>query len=198
MKKFLIYVLSDPLTGQIRYVGKSSSGTQRPLHHATPNKLKKDRTYKGNWIRSLLAKNLRPVIEIVEEFDDSTKLNESEIFYISYFKSLGFKLTNLTNGGDGPSGIKFSEEHKRKIGEAHRGKTVSVETREKIRRNALNRSPDSIRKGVETRTLNGNYKMSCETREKIGNSLRGRVFSAEHRKNLSDARRRQLAREARH
>ena len=48
-------------------------------------------------------------------------------------------LTNLTFGGEGPSGIKFSEEHKKNLSEAHKGekhpfygKHLSEETKQKM------------------------------------------------------------------
>jgi group I intron endonuclease len=39
----------------------------------------------------------------IKKSDDKNSLNKSEIFYINFFKNNGFKLFNLTNGGDGGS-----------------------------------------------------------------------------------------------
>lgn len=44
-----------------------------------------------------------------------------EILLISVFKSLGFELVNLTNGGEGSAGRFFSEESRKKLREANLG-----------------------------------------------------------------------------
>ncbi|MFA5040009.1 MAG: NUMOD3 domain-containing DNA-binding protein [Bdellovibrionales bacterium] len=51
---------------------------------------------------------------------------------ISQLKTIGFKLCNMTDGGDGISGLVFSENHRKKIGKAHSGKVLSEETKLKI------------------------------------------------------------------
>jgi hypothetical protein len=35
---------------------------------------------------------------------------------------MGYKLANMTLGGEGTSGLKLTQDHKQKIGDAHRGK----------------------------------------------------------------------------
>ena len=55
-----------------------------------------------------------------------------EIFYISYFKFLGFNLLNMTIGGEGCLGIKRSIETRKKLSEKLKGKIVLKETRIKI------------------------------------------------------------------
>lgn len=99
MNKYLIYGLIDPITNELRYIGRSSSGLQRPRCHFTPCILKKEKNHCHNWIKSLINKNLKPEIIIIETFDNSNNLNEAEIYWIAYFKFLGCNLTNLTDGG---------------------------------------------------------------------------------------------------
>lgn len=169
-KDFLIYVLSDPRTGEIRYVGKSSSNLQRPRHHSTPAKLAKDRSYKANWVRSLLRLGIRPVVEVVEDFDSFESLNEAERFWIFQFRALGFRLTNLTNGYEG-SNKKKSAEHRAKIGLAHKGKVVSEETRDKQRRAAKLRTADYYTKIGAIRKDRGTSKHSEETKGRISTSM---------------------------
>lgn len=52
---------------------------------------------------------VKPKIEIVEILneDDSKNWKFWEKYWISQFRQWGFKLTNLTNGGDGVEGCKF-------------------------------------------------------------------------------------------
>jgi transposase len=98
MDKTFIYTLSDPITNEIRYVGKANNLKKRLSTHLTPSNLIKP-SHKNNWIKSLLVKNLKPLIKIVDEVLIS-EWEFWEIYWISQFKTWGFKLTNLTNGGD--------------------------------------------------------------------------------------------------
>lgn len=51
---------------------------------------------------------------------------------ISQLKKLGYILCNRTDGGEGLSGMKFSEDHKRKIKESNIGKKRSKELSKKL------------------------------------------------------------------
>ncbi len=77
-----------------------------------------------------------------------------EIEYIAKYKRKcdGGILINLTLGGDGRNGNKATEETKRKMSEAQKGKIIK---------------PESITKMVETRKTNGSYIPSDETRKKM-------------------------------
>lgn len=120
-KKFLIYGLVDPETAEVRYIGKSSRGLKRPYDHMKFHFLKKDISYKGNWIRSLMKLGLKPKVIVLEEFDSHEGLNDAEIFWIKEYRSNGSRLTNLTDGGDGCFGRSVSEETRKKIGIANSG-----------------------------------------------------------------------------
>ncbi len=121
---YLIYGLRNPITQEIRYVGRSSSGLKRPGEHLRPHKLKQ-KSHKSSWIKSLLKKNITPEIVILEEFESSNPLNIAEQKWIVVFKEFGHRLTNPTNGGDGTHGWRHTEEAKRKIGLANKQKDYS-------------------------------------------------------------------------
>lgn len=117
MDKNIIYVLSDPLSLQIRYVGKTTRSTSCRLsqHLSRAVQIDKFGKYKYKqyvycWLRSMLQLGLIPLCEVVEECSNAKQLLEAEIFYISYFKTLGFDLTNLTEGGEGAKGYTHTEE----------------------------------------------------------------------------------------
>lgn len=95
---FYIYGLIDPITQELRYVGKTYNIRIRYNEHMS--KLKKN-TYKNNWIKKLLQNKLKPEIYCFEEFDSENDAYEAEEFYISYFKQIGCKLTNNSVGGRG-------------------------------------------------------------------------------------------------
>ncbi len=107
---FIVYGLVDPRDGQLRYVGKSCSGKRRARQHANPTRVIKDFTHKGNWVKGLVAVGLRPEIEVLESVVDSQELDEAERFWIAYYRALGCRLTNLTDGGDGTPGHKKTVE----------------------------------------------------------------------------------------
>lgn len=98
MKETFIYALSCPLTSNVRYIGKTNNLNKRLSSHLCKSNLKKT-THKNNWINSLLNKNMKPIISIL----DIVPIDEWEFwekFWIELFKTWGIKLTNSTNGGD--------------------------------------------------------------------------------------------------
>jgi len=107
-----IYSLTDPITLQVRYIGKTTIGIKNRFKN---HLITKESNYKTNWISSLKNQGLIPILELVDVVD-SKDWKFWEKHYISLYKSWGFKLTNLTNGGDGfEPGHIVSEETKTKI-----------------------------------------------------------------------------------
>ena len=96
MEKIHIYTLSHPITNEIRYVGQTKHNLEKRLQGHLKSK---DKTHRTFWIKSLIKNNLIPKIELIESVDKDIG-NESEIFWIMIFKSWGFKLCNLTEGGE--------------------------------------------------------------------------------------------------
>ena len=99
MRKFtFIYSLSDPINGQVRYIGKSDNPSKRLNQHIKnyPNKT----NYKNNWISSLTSKNLNPVLDVIDEVEISN-WEYWEKYWISQFKAWGFQLTISSEGGEG-------------------------------------------------------------------------------------------------
>lgn len=81
------------------------SGMTRPKEHGMPSVLAKALgTHKGNWIRQLQRLDLKPEIVVFEEDLPTEALEESERFWISYFRFVGCDLTNATDGGVGRLG----------------------------------------------------------------------------------------------
>lgn len=116
--KYLIYGLIDPRDGQLRYVGRSSSGLKRP--QSTQRKALKgfegNKTYKVFWLKELASVGLKPEIEVIEGHSSIAELGDSEIFWIAYFKSIGCRLTNTTVGGEGGlEGMKHTTETRHKM-----------------------------------------------------------------------------------
>jgi hypothetical protein len=138
-----IYVLADPRTSEIRYVGM----TTRSLRTRLAAHLRDHRrdTYRSRWINAVLEAGVKPVIieiEIVPADDRSA----AERKWIAYYRAAGANLVNATDGGEGTLGRKLTPEQRQIVGEAarrrfqdpqarkavslvHKGKTISAEHR---------------------------------------------------------------------
>lgn len=82
----------------------------------------------------LLERGLEPQMWVVE-FVDKDTWQERERFWIAEFTRMGAALTNLTEGGDGNKGLRFSmpDDAKAKISAARKGMKFTDEHRERLR-----------------------------------------------------------------
>jgi group I intron endonuclease len=126
MSEITIYALIDPNTDQIRYVGKTKHCPKKRLQ---AHLYEKSKTYKCNWIKSLNGKI--PELLILDIVSEDNWIFWEQ-YWISQCKCWGFQLTNATIGGEGGSGLKYSEERKKQISNSNKGRIVSEETRLKI------------------------------------------------------------------
>lgn len=103
-----IYVLKDPTTLKVKYVGKTATSIEkRYSQHKYNWKRKTGKLNKLNsWIKNLAKFNLLPIIEVIDEVEDTCWV-EAEKGYIRLFKAIGCNLKNHTNGGEGTSGYKM-------------------------------------------------------------------------------------------
>lgn len=97
-----IYILIDPRTNEVRYVGVTVGSLATRLNvHLQEARNPAKASHKINWIRSLLKKDLRPLIEELEVTPDRSR----EIHWIAFYRSRGVRLTNMTDGGEGTPGL---------------------------------------------------------------------------------------------
>lgn len=94
-----IYALADPITDEIRYVGKSDVVKDRYNAHIAEAK-RGGKSYKCNWIRQVITNNQMPKLIVLQEVSQKEWKN-AEIYYISECRRLGHNLTNLAKGGEG-------------------------------------------------------------------------------------------------
>jgi hypothetical protein len=90
-----IYVLKDPRTGAIRYVGKTNNPARRLRSHICGNP--RDNTPKAHWLRELQGCGLEPVMTVVEI---ATDWHEAERRWIREQRASGASLLNLSEGGN--------------------------------------------------------------------------------------------------
>jgi len=160
---FYVYIYRDPTNGQPFYVGKGkgprfSRHLKRQDKHPLTQKIEK--------LRSLSEE---PKIEVIEKPSEGFALRAEE-FLIVYFgrKDLGLgTLLNLTNGGEGSSGIRMSQATKDKLSLAFKGKK---------------QSPETIAKRMA-----GKKPLTDEAKERIAQSKRGVPLTEEHKAKLAAA-----------
>lgn len=201
-----IYVLIDPRDEEIRYVGWTNDLRTRYGCHLRDKKP----CYRTYWIMKLRRMGLKPRMEVVQEVSLQSWA-EAEIYWISYFRNIGCKLVNGTDGGQGNLGWCPSEETRTKISqsnkavyqahpelrqrvsEVHKGKIISEEHRkissiattkrwEKWRANGRYLSPEAR---ANISAAQRGKKHSQESRDKQSRSTKGKPKSPEHRAKLA-------------
>ena len=214
-RRWGIYALKDPLSGEIRYVGWSFNPERRLNQHLSAAR-KGVQTHNAAWLRKLLSLGRKPDVQILESGDGSPF--QAEISWIARMKHQGCRLTNLTNGGDGlfgasastrakisrlKSGVKHSEAARARMSEGCRSSerarawlgTLHFQNRGR-KKTALQRarSSEAIRNSPRAQAhiaalsvSNRGRACSRETRDKIRKALTGRTLSLEHRIRLSIA-----------
>lgn len=153
MKKAKIYTLNCPITNEVKYIGKTESELSKRLnqHLYYIKKVNK----KNNWIKSLLKKDLKPKIELLEEVElDDWQF--WEMYWISQFKAWGFNLKNSSEGGMGGKtkwysgenhhyyGKKAKESRRKNISQALSGRVIKESSREKMSNPVLQFDLDGI------------------------------------------------------
>lgn len=93
-----IYVLKDPITLEVRYVGKTVKPKNRLLNHISEAKNSKYHNHRLAWIRSLLMIEEMPIFEVVK----ICKLSEFKKYEKFYIEKYDFSiLTNSDKSGQG-------------------------------------------------------------------------------------------------
>jgi len=162
-----IYELRDPrdLKCSPRYIGITVKKLEYRLSLHLNKKGLQIKTYKNNWIKSLLEENIKPTIHLIEEIQGWEYACKVEKYWIKEFKKQNYKLTNGTLGGEGGGGC---------------GRIWTKESKEKASKTRIKL------------LLNGKLTIhrkphSEEAKRKMSESHKGKVFSEEYRKNISIA-----------
>lgn len=167
-----IYKTTNLINGMI-YIGKRQKERSNYLGSGK---------YLKNAIKKYGKENFKR--EIIEDnIEDSKSLCEREKFWISFYKSndknIGY---NLTNGGDGVCRGPLSEEHKKKISKALKGRVFSEEDKRKMSegRIGMKFSEEHI-KHMSERIV------SKESTEKRVAKMKGRKASEETRRKMRES-----------
>jgi len=129
---------------------------------------------------------------IIEECEDEI-LSEREILWIKKYRELGKNLYNFTDGGEGMSGWKHSEETKKKMSEARKGKSPSEEHKKKISESLKGRKVPKETLTKVSKSISGDKNHfygkhhTDETKARMSKSHTGKKLSNEHKRKLSES-----------
>jgi len=165
-----VYVLVDPRTEEIRYVGVAKDTKVRLQTHIYEAKRAPGRNHRTCWIDSILRLGLKPILIVVETGCGNRE--ESERVWIASFRAIGCELVNGTDGGEGAPGRVPSPETRAKQSAATKGRK---------------KSPESVARMAAALRGRPGHKVSPETRQKISRARRSIVFSAETLARMSSA-----------
>ncbi len=169
MTLFYVYEHWRPDRDECFYVGKGQARRANDMHRG--------RNRFHHFIQAKLSRlGLAVEVKIV-----ASGLSEEEAFAlererIAMWRSDGADLCNMSAGGEGPSGLKHTEEWKRANSERMKGRAVSEETRQKLSEAAIGNQ-----RGLGS-------KRSAEAIKRTAAAHRGKKRSPEHCAKMSAAR----------
>jgi hypothetical protein len=185
MNNFYVYELCSSETPSLPfYIGKGKG--DRMYRH---EKISKWKSFKNKYLQNKILKIKRNDYQVVYR-KIGENLSEQDAFtiekdMIAFNRSLGFKLCNHTNGGEGVSGRepwnkrkRLSEEHKKNLSISQKGKHFG-------------HSHPAWNKGKHTGQIPWNKDkkfgpISEERKRKISESLKGKYHSEEHKRKISE------------
>ena len=184
MSNFYTYAHTKP-DGSIFYIGQGTKSHNRAYHKSGRNK------YWHNIVNKYGFD-----VQILAEWKTSQEAKDHEILLISCLKDMGIKLVNLTDGGEGLSGVIFSDEHKQKLSQSRIGnqwaKGQKWSNESKMRISESNKR----RKGIPTGKAQFAGKHHTEAhKEYMRQKMKGRVFSEETRLKMSTAQKLRFSKE---
>lgn len=158
---FYTYAHYKP-TGGIFYIGKGVNGRAYEMGRRNVH-----------WKR-VVAKYGNPHVEILANWNTEIEAFDHEKLLIASFRDMGVKLVNITDGGEGTSGSKHSEETKARMSEiAKQRPPVSEATRLKLS------------KSLTGKKIGKRYEMTDAIRKKMSDARKGKKMSEEQRLALS-------------
>ncbi len=146
--KVKIYILKDPYTDEIRYIGRTKNSLKiRLAGHCTKAKQNSFKTYKDNWILKL---DVKPLIEEIEEIEGWEESYLREQILIKEYIEKGYRLVNLHDRGTGGLLRDISQEQREKISK----KVKQLHSEGKL---------SCGRKAVDIYNLNGDFIISLNS-----------------------------------
>lgn len=149
--------------GRLFYIGK---GSEKRAHEFSN---------RGKHWKNLVAKYGKPDVQIIANWGTEKESLDHEILLISCFRDLGHKLCNKTDGGEGISGYRHTEDTKAKIAAASKGNKWNLGTK----------MPEETKQKI--RLANTGKKMNPAAVEKSRQAKIGKKHSEEAKAKMSQA-----------
>lgn len=119
-RKVWIYALCDPHTDEPRYIGKTARSPLARLREHKALAKRSRRLPVQRWLNAVAGVKLAGAYMRILEVADSQTWESRERHWIAHGRLKGWRLLNLTEGGEGLHGLVQSEEHRRKNSEANK------------------------------------------------------------------------------
>ncbi len=213
--QWTIYVLKNPRTDEVRYVGWTSRSVKTRLKAHLDEAVRVGRrrgSHKNRWVLSLLSIGLKPKLEVIET-GSGPEWGEAERRWIATFRAANANLLNRSDGGEGNPGCLFSEEARKKISETAKSWKRSPEHMAKWSEAARKantgrkRNPKAVEasaaklRGIprppeviaKWHAKSKGRTVSAATRAKLSEWHKGRKASPETRAKMSEAHRKRYA-----
>lgn len=119
----VIYGLIDGLTGELRYVGKTTRAPRLRLYKHKAQALGPVRMALYEWIREDMRRRKALELVVLEGPVPPAEVDDAERWHIAYFRAIGCDLLNRAPGGEGLIGggcAFWSDERRRATAEAAR------------------------------------------------------------------------------
>ena len=170
--KHIIYGLLDPIDNVLHYIGLTSDPKKRLNNHYNGNEGTKEKLI---WIRHLKKNGLKPIMEVIEEYETSEELPEAERYWYCFYKFFGAELFNdpYYIGSGSRKGRKTSEETKAKQSAAKKEKKFSEEHKANL--------------SIAGKAAQKGRVISEAHRAKLSAANKGKIVSEEARANMSIA-----------
>ena len=197
--KATIYVLCHPITSEVRYVGKTVKSLEsRFAMHVNSAFNRGSKTHLARWMRSL---GVLPEVRALMVVNGDGCQAEQGI--IALYRAKGYRLTNITAGGEGVVGRVCSPEQRKKISDSNRGRVFTEDHRAKMSasRKGVKRKPHTaeacakISAAMQGNTRALGFKHSAESRQNMSAAMKGhkralgRVLSPETRAKIGNSNR---------
>ena len=177
-KQLFIYVLRDPDTKAVRYVGKADNLDRRFMDHIKSTRREKYKNnYKSRWIESLLRVDKKPEMVPIEEVTEET-WRDRECYWISFYRGIGARLTNTARGGNG--GVeKRSVASRKKQGDTLRGRKRGEEFCRTMSLANKGKAPSEATRKAQIAAITGK-KQSPETIAKRTKNSKGNTYAVKY------------------
>jgi hypothetical protein len=180
----VIYVLKDPETLEVRYVGFTRRALKYRLTGHIADVDHKPHLRKSRWLGKILSKGLHPLVEVIEELQETDDWEEAEKRQIAYFREQGCNLTNLTDGGQSTNGWLPTIENRKRMSEGQTSKPRTEKQLEAMRK-LHEFNTGKIRSIKIPKPKKPRPKKTEEQKRRHSELLKGHVVSEETRRKIS-------------